>query len=139
MAKVERRVYINDDDFKGIVQKLKSEPLFKTINLTDFFAIAILFGKEKGFRTPLSGKKTGRIKEDTLNNSNLPYLMMAIAVEETDSFDVLAKEEDYFTISEEYAKTGFYAMEKAYFENPKGFLRDLELASLKYFDTHIAE
>lgn len=139
MAKVERRVYINDDDFYNIVQKLLSEPLFKSIKLTDFFAIAIIFGKEKGFRTPLNGKKTGRIKTDTLSNSNLPYLMMAIAVEETNSFDILAKEDDYFTISEEYAKTGFYAIETAYYENPTDFLRDLELDLLKYFDTFITE
>ena len=139
MANVKRRVYINDDDFYDILKKLQAEPLFKKLELTELFAIAIIYGKNKGYRTPLIGKKTGRIKEDTLNNSNLPYLMMAIAVEETGSFDILANEDDYFTISEEYAKTGLYALEEDYNEDPKKLFNTLEMNALRFFDSKIDE
>ena len=139
MTKVERRVYINDDDFYDIVKNLQSEPLFKKLELTEFFAIALIYGKNKGYRTPLIGKKTGRIKEDTLSNSNLPYLMMAVAVEETGSFEILAKEDDYFTISEEYAKTGLYALEEDYAEDPTKLFNKLEMEALRFFDSKIDE
>lgn len=139
MTKVERRVYINDDDYYDIVKKLQAEPLFKQLDLPQFFAIALIYGKNKGYRTPLIGKKTGRIREDTLNNSNLPYLMMAIAVEETGSFDILAKEDDYFTICEEYAKTGLYALEEDYNNNPKTLFNQIEVEALRFFDSKIKE
>ena len=137
MARVGRRVFINDDDYYEIVQKLRAEPLFNKLELTEFFAIALIYGKKKGYRTQLVGKKTGRIKEDTLNNSILPYLMMAIAVEETGSFEILAEEKDYFEICQEYAKTGVYALEEDYNNNPKGLLSNLELEALKFFDSAI--
>ncbi len=139
MNKVGRRVFINDDDFYGVVKSLQSEPLFKKLELTELFAIAIIYGKKNKIRTPLIGKKTGRIKEDTLSNSNLPYLMMAVAVEETGSFEILAKEEDYFKISEEYAKTGFYLLEKDYNDDPKKLFSKLEMEALKFFDSNIDE
>lgn len=60
--------------------------------------------------------------------------MMAIAVEETESFEILAKRNDYFKICEEYAKTGLSLLEEDFIENPKGLLDDLELEALKYFD-----
>ena len=59
---------------------------------------------------------------------------MAIAVEETESFEILAKRNDYFKICEEYAKTGLSLLEEDFIENPKGLLDDLELEALKYFD-----
>ena len=139
MTKVERRVYINDDDFYNVLKNLQSEPLFKKLELTELFAIALIYGKKKGYRTPLIGKKTGRIKEDTLSNSNLPYLMMAVAVEETGSFEILAKEDDYFTICEEYAKTGLYALEEDYNKNPKTLFNQIEVEALRFFDSKIKE
>ena len=139
MTKVERRVYINDDDFYDILKKLQAEPLFKKLDLTEFFAIALIYGKNKGYRTPLIGKKTGRITHNTLSNSNLQYLMMAIAVEETESFDILANEDDYFTICEEYAKTGLYALEEDYNEDPKKLFNKLEMEALRFFDSKIDE
>ena len=139
MTKVERRVYINDDDFYNVLKNLQSEPLFKKLELTELFAIAIIYGKKNKIRTPLIGKKTGRIKEDTLSNSNLPYLMMAVAVEEAGSFEILAKEDDYFTICEEYAKTGLYALEEDYNNNPKTLFNQIEVEALRFFDSKIKE
>lgn len=139
MSKVERGVYINDDDFYNIVKDLQAEPLFKRLELTDFFAIALLYGKNEGYRTSLIGKKTVRIKRNTLMNSNLIYLMMAIAVEEAESFEILAKDDDYFTICEEYAKTGLYALEEDYNKDSKKLFHKMEMKALKFFDAKIDE
>ena len=137
MAKnVDRRIYYNDEDF-DIVKNLRDEKPFKNLQLVDIFALSIIYGKKQGFRTPLEGKKTGRILKNTLLNSNVYYLMMAIAVEETGSFDVLAKRNDYFKICEEYAKTGLSLLEEDFIDNPKALLDDLELEALKHFDKFV--
>ena len=134
MAKVnERRINYNDEDYQ-ILQNLIVEEPFRNLNLIDIFAISLIYGKKEGIRTPLEKKKTGRIRQTTIEDSNVHYLMMAIAVEETGSFDVLAKRNDYFKICEEYAKTGLSILQEEFLDNPKGLLDDLELEALKYFD-----
>ena len=134
MAKVnERRINYNEDDYETLKKLMVEEP-FRSLNLIDIFAISLIYGKKEGIRTPLDKKKTGRIRQTTIENSNVHYLMMAIAVEETDSFEVLAKRNDYFKICEEYAKTGLSLLEEDFIENPKGLLDDLELEALKHFD-----
>ena len=137
MAKnVDRRIYYNDEDF-DIVKNLRDEKPFKNLQLVDIFALSIIYGKKQGFRTPLDGKKTGIILKNTLLNSNVYYLMMAIAVEETGSFDILAKDDDFFTICEEYAKTGISFLQSDYLENSKRIETILELEALKYFDSEV--
>ena len=134
MAKVnERRINYNEDDYETLKRLMVEEP-FRSLNLIDIFAISLIYGKKAGIRTPLDKKKTGRIRQTTIENSNVHYLMMAIAVEETESFEVLAKRNDYFKICEEYAKTGLSLLEEDFIDNPKGLLDDLELEALKYFD-----
>ena len=134
MAKVnERRINYNDDDYETLKRLMVEEP-FRSLNLIDIFAISLIYGKKAGIRTPLDKKKTGRIRQTTIENSNVHYLMMAIAVEETESFEILAKRNDYFKICVEYAKTGLSLLEEDFIENPKGLLDDLELEALKYFD-----
>lgn len=137
MAKVnERRINYNEDDYETLKKLMVEEP-FRSLSLIDIFAISLIYGKKEGIRTPLDKKKTGRIRQTTIEDSNVHYLMMAIAVEETGSFDVLAKRNDYFKICEEYAKTGLSLLEEDFIENPKGLLDDLELEALKYFDKFI--
>ena len=137
MARVnERRINYNDEDYE-ILQRLIVEEPFRNLNLIDMFAISLIYGKKEGRRTPLEKKKTGRIRQTTIENSNVLYLMMAIAVEETGSFDVLANRNDYFKICEEYAKTGLSLLEEDFIENPKGILDDLELEALKHFDKFV--
>ena len=137
MAKVnERRINYNDDDYETLKRLMVEEP-FRSLNLIDIFAISLIYGKKAGIRTPLDKKKTGRIRQTTIENSNVHYLMMAIAVEETESFEILAKRNDYFKICEEYAKTGLSLLEEDFIENPKGLLDDLELEALKYFDSEV--
>ena len=65
---VDRRIYYNDEDF-DIVKNLRDEKPFKNLQLVDIFALSIIYGKKQGFRTPLDGKKTGRILKNTLLNS----------------------------------------------------------------------
>ena len=137
MAKVnERRINYNDEDYETLKRLMVEEP-FRSLNLIDIFAISLIYGKKEGIRTPLDKKKTGRIRQTTIENSNVHYLMMAIAVEETGSFEVLAKRNDYFKICEEYAKTGLSLLEEDFIDNPKGLLDDLELEALKHFDKFV--
>ena len=131
-----RRINYNDEDYE-ILKRLMVEEPFRSLNLLDIFAISLIYGIKEGIRTPLDTKKTGRIRQNTIEDSNVHYLMMAIAVEETGSFDVLAKRNDYFKICEEYAKTGLSLLEEDFIENPKGLLDDLELEALKHFDKFI--
>ena len=139
MAKVnERRIYYNEDDYETLKKLMVEEP-FRSLNLIDIFAISLIYGKKEGIRTPLDKKKTGRIRQTTIENSNVHYLMMAVAVEETGSFEVLAKRNDYFKICEKYEKTGLSLLEEDFIENPKGLLDDLELEALKYFDKFIKQ
>ena len=133
----ERRVSLDEEDIEKIQNLLLEQP-FKRLKHTDMFALAMIFGIKQGFRTPISKKKP-MIREKTVRNSNLLYLMMAVAVEETGNFDILANKNDYFTISEEYAKTGVAFLESAYIENPKGLLDSLELEALKHFDKVVKE
>lgn len=134
----ERRIYYNDDDYE-ILQRLLVEKPFRGLNLIDIFAISLIYGKKEGLRTTLDKKKTGRIVQSTIEKSNVHYLMMAIAVEETGNFDILADKNEYFKICEEYAKTGLSLLEEDFIDNPKSFLDDLELEALKYFDKFISE
>ena len=57
----------------------------------------------------------------------------------TGSFEILAKEDDYCTISEEYAKTGLYALEEDYAEYPTKLFNKLEMEALRFFDSKIDE
>lgn len=133
----ERRINLEEEDFRKI-QNLQLEQPFKKLSLINMFALALIFGKKQGFRTPISKRKPIAV-EKTVMNTNLPYLMMAIAVEETGNFDILANKNDYYTISEEYAKTGVAFLESAYIEDPKGLLASLELEALKHFDQVVDE
>ena len=137
MAATERRINFNDEDYE-VVKRLQLEEPFKNLQLIDMFALAIIYGKKQGFRTPLDSKKKGKIREKTIENSDVFYLMMAIAVEETGSFDILANRNDYFKISEEYAKTGISFLEANYVDNPN-LLDDLEFEALKNFDKYLGK
>lgn len=136
--KVDRRIYYNPEDYE-ILQRLRLEKPFSKLNLIDIFALSIVFGKKKGFRTHLESKKTGRIRHETVEHSDVNYLMMAIGVEETGLLDVLSSENDYFSISEEYAKTGISLLEQVFLDDPRNFIIKLEREALKYYDTFIEE
>lgn len=136
MVKKDRRIYYNDEDYE-VLKKLKLKKPFKKLNLIDLFALSLVYGKMEGIKTPLNSKRIGRIRNETVLKSDVNYLMMALAVDDADSLDVLASEDAYFTICEEYAKTGLYSLESHYSNNPKEFLRELELEALKYYDEYI--
>ena len=138
VKKPDRRIYYNDEDYE-VLKKLKLEKPFKKLNLINLFALSLAYGKKECIRTPLDSKKVGRIRNETVHHSDVNYLMMAIAVDETGNLDVLSSEDNYFTICEEYAKTGLYSLESDYLENPKEFVRKLELEALEYYDKYIEE
>ena len=138
VKKPDRRIYYNNEDYE-VLKKLKLEKPFKKLNLIDLFALSLAYGKKEGFRTPLISKRVGRIRNETVQHSDVNYLMMAIGVDETGSLDVLSSEDNYFTICEEYAKTGLSSLESDYHENPKEFIKKLELEALKYYDKYIEE
>lgn len=133
---VERRVTF-DKESEEILDDLLLEDTFKKLDLIDVFAISLIYGKKRGIRTPLGKKKTGRVRKTTLENSNVFYLMMAVAIEETGNMDILANKNEYFKICEEYAKTGLPLLQEDVFDNPKEFLTNIEIEALKFFDEHI--
>ena len=138
MAEGRRIIY--DDEDKQIYDKLRSSSgIFNNLSITDLFAIALIYGKKEGKRTELGKGATGRVRSETLRNSPVKDLMMVIAVDETGSMDVLSDENEYFRISEEYAKTGIKLLEQDYIEDPDELLNDMEMEMFEFYDDVIAE
>lgn len=129
-----RRIYL-DNESKEIMDNLRYH-IFKGLTLVEIFSICLVKGRQQGYKSPLSNKKS-IIREETLNNSNLPYLMKAVAVEETGNLDILNDKNEYFTICEEYAKTGLIYLKSQIFENEEDLLNSLELEALEFFDENV--
>ena len=127
-----RMISFNKED-NEIVTELFYSRQFKGLKLIDIFALAMVFGKQMGYRTPLEKKKIRRISQRVVENSRVHFLMMAIAVLETGSSDILDNKDDYFTICEEYAKTGLPELKKAFLNPVYSFRGDLEFEALKYY------
>ena len=127
-----RRLRVSGEDME-IYDYLRSVEPFSKLKPIDIFALALIFGKKEGIRTPLNGKKSDIISPVFIEGSNIHSLMKAISFEETGSLEVLDDRDEYFTICEEYAKTGFSLLDEAFFENPNSFLEDLELEAMEYY------
>lgn len=135
----ERRLYWDKEDEVMYDEIRHSSGPFKGINLIDLFGIALVYGKQRGIRTPIGKGSTGRMIEATVRNSDIFYLMMAIAVEETGSIDVLIDKDEYFTIAEEYAKTGIKILYNEYKELGNGILDDMELDLIEFLEENVEE
>ncbi|MBR6993809.1 MAG: hypothetical protein IKH85_07025 [Methanobrevibacter sp.] len=135
-----RRVQYDDVD-RDLYDEIRSKanPL-KKLKIMDIFAIALMYGKKTGIRTPMDKKTaTGRIRQSTIDSSNLRYLMMAIASDEDKSIDVVANTDDYFKICEEYAKTGIDLLHEDVFDRGNDILEDMQDELLRFYDTFIEE
>lgn len=123
-----RRLHYDNEDAE-IYDRLKDEygPL-RGATIIDIFSIALIYGLKQGYRTELlqEGSSIGRVVESVIDNSNLRYLMMAVAVKETGSLDVILDVNQYFTICEEYAKTGLAYLEDDFINNDEDLLDDME-------------
>ena len=138
MAEGRRIIY--DDEDKEIYDKLRaSSGIFNKLDIIDLFAIALIYGKKKGKRTPLGKGAIGRVRQSTISNSKVKELMMVIAVEETGDMDVLSDTNEYYRICEEYAKTGIKLLEEDYIENSDDLLNDMEMEMFEFYDDIIAE
>ena len=134
-----RRINYDNED-KEIYDKLRSgSSIFNNLDIIDLFAIALIYGKKEGKRTPLNKGAIGRVRAETIRNSPVKELMMIIAVDETGSIDVLSDTNEYFKICEEYAKTGINKLEKEYIENSDELLNDMEMEMFKFYDEIIAK
>lgn len=134
-----RRIAYDEED-RNIYDNLKnSSNPFKKLNIVDLFAVALVYGKKLGIRTELGDDAIGRVRKSTIDGSDLRYLMMAIAADEEKSIDVLATEDDYFTICEEYAKTGIELLNSEVFDKRDKLLDDLELELLEFYDNYISD
>ena len=133
--KYDRRLHFDDYDAKIYDNLRKSYGLFKNLQYIDVFSIALIYGLKEGYRTPLEkkGSSIGRVVESVIDNSELRYLMKIIAVDEENSLDVLLDADKYFTISEEYAKTGLKILEQDFIENEE-LLDDMELELYQCYD-----
>ena len=133
-----RRLHFDDEDAKIYENLIKTHGPFKGLNYIDLFSIAVAIGKKAGFRTELKpeGKSIGRVVESVIDNSELRYLMKAIAVDEEDSLGVILDLDKYFTISEEYAKTGLELLEQDFIANEE-ILEDMELEMIQFYNDYI--
>ena len=133
-----RRLHFDDEDAKIYENLIKTHGPFKGLNYIDLFSIAVAIGKKAGFRTELKpeGKSIGRVVESVIDNTELRYLMKAIAVEEEDSLGVILDLDKYFTISEEYAKTGLELLEQDFIANEE-ILEDMELEMIQFYNEYI--
>ena len=131
-----RRLHYDNEDAE-IYDRLKDEyASFKGATIIDIFSIALIYGLKQGYRTELlpEGSSIGRVVESVIDNSNLRYLMMAVAVKETGSLDVILDVNEYFTISEEYAKTGIEYLEADFIEDDEGLLDEMEETILDVYE-----
>lgn len=134
-----RRVQYDGDD-KKLYDHIKSKSLhLKKLKKSDIFAIALMYGKKTGITTQLGEDAEGRIRKSTIDSSNLRYLMMAVAADENKSIDVVAEENDYFKICEEYAKTGISLLDDDAFDKNKDILDEMEEELLRFYDTFIED
>jgi hypothetical protein len=134
-----RRIQYDDEDrelYDNI--KKKANPL-KKLKIMDLFAIALMYGKKTGIRTKLGAGATGRVRQSTIDSSNLRYLMMAVASDEEKSIDVVADTNDYFKICEEYAKTGIDLLHEDVFDKSRNILDDMEEELLRFYDNFIED
>lgn len=131
-----RRLHYDNEDAE-IYNKLKDEyGPFKGATIIDIFSISLIYGLKQGYRTELlpEGSSIGRVVESVIDNSNLRYLMMAVAVNETGSLDAMLDVNQYFTISEEYAKTGLRYLEDDFINNEDELLDDMEFEMLEVYE-----
>ena len=131
-----RRLHYDNED-AVIYDRLKDEHgPFKGATIIDIFSIALIYGLKQGYRIELftEGSSIGRAVESVIDNSNLRYLMMAVAVKETGSLEVILDVDKYFTISEEYAKTGIQYLETDFIEHDEDLLDELELEMLDIYE-----
>jgi len=131
-----RRLHYDNNDAE-IYDKLKDDyGPFAGATIIDIFSIALIYGLKQGYRTELltEGSSIGRVVESVIDNSNIRYLMMAVAVKETGSLDVILDVNEYFTISEEYAKTGLRYLETDFIENDEELIDEMELELLDIYE-----
>lgn len=131
-----RRLHYDNYDAE-IYDKLKDEHgPFKKATIIDIFSIALIYGLKEGYRSELKqeGSSIGRVVESVIDNSNLRYLMMAVAIKETGSLDVIMNVDEYFTISEEYAKTGIKYLEDEFINNEDELLDNMEFEMLEVYE-----
>ena len=134
-----RRIRWDEED-KVLYDELRhSTGPFKNIELVDLFSLALAYGKQEGVRTPIGKKPEGRIRESTSDNTNIRFLMMDIAVEEVGNIDVLLDQNEYFTISEEYEKTGIKILYSDFKELGNEILDDMELNLIEFIEEEIEE
>ena len=134
-----RRISYDDVDRELYDEiKSKSNPL-KKLKIMEIFAIALMYGKKTGVRTPMGEGATGRVRQSTIDSSDLRYLMMAIAADEDKSIEVVANVNDYFSICEEYAKTGMDLLHDDVFDRGNDILDDMQDELLRFYDTFIEE
>lgn len=133
MAEGRRIMWDNEDKIFYDGLRNSSTPL-KKLQLTELFAIALVYGKKVGFRSVMNDDAKGRIRESTLNSSDVRYLMMAIAADENKSIDILSDTDEFFKTCEEYAKTGIDLLNSDALEKNDQLLDDMETEILNFYD-----
>ena len=132
-----RRLHFDDFDAEKYEEFGNKQTPFKKLAYIDLFSIALVYGRDIGKRTKLKakGKNKGRVVESVIDNSDLRYLMKAIAVDEKNSINAVLDLDEYFTISEEYAKTGLVDFYEDFINN-EDLLDDMEEELHQFYLEH---
>lgn len=131
-----KRISFDEEDTQ-MYRKLQNTGLFKGLSLLELFAISLILGKKFNKRTPMGRGAVDRIHESTVSNSDVKFLMMALAVNENDSLDIFNNGSEYIEICEEYAKTGISLLVDDYSNRDYDLLNDMEYELLEYFDKYV--
>ncbi|KZX12816.1 hypothetical protein [Methanobrevibacter curvatus] len=134
MAESRRIMY--DDEDNEIYNKLKTQKVFdKNKQNIDLFSLSVIYGKKNNIQGNFGQGNVGRIRESTINSKPLKYIMMAIAVEDTGSMEILVDENEYFPISEKYAKGGLGILQSEIISKGNDILEDMEIEMIEYYDS----
>ena len=107
MASIIDRLYIDEHGDKKIYDNLRdNEEFFKNNKENkDLFLFAMAYGFINERRLPFTGKRLGYFLEKNLKYED-HALLNALAINETQSVDILNDKEKIFNIAEEYAHGG---------------------------------
>jgi hypothetical protein len=141
MGKISKSRHVFDNESNEIFNRLTTNNTFKNNKfIIDIFSLAMIKGKKEGIKKPLTGKRKGELNRYTMDNSDFfNYLLMAFAVEEENTIDILVEEEKCFQMAEEYAKNGLELLENDILSKNDVLLEDMEIEMLEYYDSIFKE
>ena len=135
-SKIGKSRKLFDKESWDIYNQLITNNVFQKLTIMEVFSIAMIKGKKEGIRKPLDSDRVAEVNKYTMDNSkSFNYLLMAMALEEENTIDILLDEVKYFEIAEEYAKNGLEILDQDIRQKKDGLLDDMEMELLQVYDS----